>query len=335
MAAYIARRLSFMVVVLLVLTFVTFMMAQIIPGDPAHVAAGRLATPAQVQQVRVRLGLDKPILVQYVNYVTRLSHGDLGTSVFTERPILLDLLDVVPSSVELVLAAMLINISIAVPLGVLAAYRRDGPADALSRLLVALGVCVPVFWLGLLLQLVFGAKLGWFPIIGQVGYGMDTGARITGMLVFDTAVQGRWEAFFSALHHLILPAITLSAAHIAVITRTVRSTMMSTLEQDYVTLARAKGLLEQRVLFKHALPNAILPSITILGMQVGWMLSFTVLVETIFGRTGIGSYAVTAVLQSDLLAVVAVVLLIGVVFVVGNFVVDLVSLYLNPRLRPA
>jgi ABC-type dipeptide/oligopeptide/nickel transport system permease component len=333
MLRYVVRRMILMVIVLLALTLVTFLMVQVIPGDPALTAAGRTATPEQVEEARIRLGLDKPLYVQYASYMGRLFQGDLGRSVFTHRPIIDDLLAVLPSSFELVLAAMLVNTAIAIPLGTLAAYYRGGAPDAVARLIVMLGVAVPVFWLGLLLQIVLGSQLGWFPISGQVRFGVDTGERITGMLLVDTLIQGRWEAFGSAVHHIVLPAIALAAAHIAVITRTIRSTMITALNQDFVTLARAKGMSEWRVVLRHALPNAIVPSVTILGMQVGWMLGYTVLVENIFGRAGIGSYAVTSVLQADLLAVIAVVLIIGVVFVVMNFLVDLAQMGLNPRLR--
>lgn len=333
MARYLLRRVTLMAIVLFALTFVTFLLVQIVPGDPARTAAGRTATPEQIEAERVALGLDKPVLVQYVRYLGRLAHGDLGTSVFTFRPIAADLADVLPSSIELVLAAMTLNMLIAVPLGVLAAY-HGGSADVAARLLVMLGISMPVFWLGLVLQVVLGARLGWFPITGSIDIGLDAGRRITGMLLIDTALQGKWPAFLSATHHLILPAITLCAAHIAVITRTIRSNMITALNQDFINLARAKGMSERRVVLRHALPNALVPSITILGMQIGWMLGFTVLVESVFARTGIGFYAVTAVLQADLLAVEAVVLVIGAVFVGMNFVVDLIQFRLNPRLRP-
>lgn len=333
MLAFVVRRVALIAVVLLAMTFVTFMMAEVIPGDPARAAAGLNASNEAIAAARERLGLDKPLLTQYRQYLTRLLHGDLGTSAFTHRPITSDLRDVLPPSIELVLAAMLINVLVAIPFGVLAAVHRGGVTDAFARLTVMTAAGVPVFWLGLVLQLVLAAHLGWFPLTGDISTDVDAGHRITGMPLFDSLIQGKFTAAWSAFMHLVLPAITLAAAFVAVVMRTVRSSMIGALDRDYVTLARAKGLSEARIVVRHALRNALLPSITIIGMQFGWMMGSTVLVENIYGRTGIGSYAVTAVLQSDLFAVVAVVLVIGVIFVLANFAVDLAYMWLNPRLR--
>jgi peptide/nickel transport system permease protein len=333
MLAFLVRRVALIAVVLLAMTFVTFLMAEVIPGDPARSAAGLNASSEAIAAARERLGLDKPLLSQYRDYLSRLLHGDLGTSAFTHRPITSNLRDVLPPSVELVLAAMLINVMVAIPLGVLAAVHRGGVTDGASRLTVMIAAGIPVFWLGLMLQLVLAANRGWFPLTGTISPDVDAGQRITGMPLFDSLIQGKWAAAQSAFMHLVLPAITLAAAFVAVVTRTVRSSMIGVLDRDYVVLARAKGLSERRVVIRHALRNALLPCITIIGMQFGWMLGSTVLVENIYGRTGIGSYAVTAVLQSDLFAVVGVVLVIGVIFVLANFAVDLTYMWLNPRLR--
>lgn len=334
MLIFVARRLGLMAVVLAGLAVVMFLMTQVLPGDPARAAAGRNATAGQVAAMRVRLGLDRPLISQFFGYLDRLAHGNLGTSVFTQRPVVDDLAQVLPSSVELVLAAMLINVAVAVPLGVLAAYHRGGLADLAARLVVLLGAAVPAFWLGLVLQLVFSARLGVLPLTGQLGFGRSV-PRVTGMTTVDTLIAGNLPAFGDGVRHLVLPAVTLAASFIAVVARTVRSSMISALDTDYVTLARATGASEWRVVVRHGLRNALVPASTILGMQLGWMLGSTVLVESIFGRTGIGAYAVTAVLQNDLYAVIGAVLVVGLVFVVANFVVDLVQLWLNPRLRAA
>jgi peptide/nickel transport system permease protein len=222
---------------------------------------------------------------------------------------------------------------IAIPLGVISAVRRGGAVDGTTRLGVVVAAGIPVFWLALMLQLILAARLGWFPLTGEISPNVDTGHKITGMVLTDSLLQGKWEAARDAFMHLILPAITLAAAFIAVITRTVRSSMLGALDRDYITLARSKGLTESRVVGRHALRNAMVPTVTIIGMQFGWMMSSTVLVEAIYGRPGIGSYAVNAVLQSDIWAVVAVVLVVGICFVVANFIVDLVQMWLNPRLR--
>jgi ABC-type dipeptide/oligopeptide/nickel transport system permease component len=331
-ARFILRRLGLMIIVFAGLVIVAFLLTHVLPGDPAQVAAGRNATAAQVAAVRVRLGLDDPLIVQFGRYVRGLLHGDLGLSVFTHRSVLSDISQVLPSSIELVLAAMLINILVAVPLGVLSAYRHGRLSDIAARLVVVLGAAIPVFWLGLILQLVFADQLKILPLSGQLGFGYSVPHR-SGIVTLDALLAGDTGAFFDALSHLILPALTLAAAFIAVITRTVRSSMLGALEADYITLARATGASEWRVVIRHGLRNALLPTTTILGMQLGWMLGATVLVESTFNRTGIGAYMVTAVLQDDLYAVTGSILIIGVVFVVANFLVDLVQLWLNPRLR--
>ncbi|MEU5884389.1 ABC transporter permease [Spirillospora sp. NPDC047279] len=332
MARFLLRRLVTSVVVLFGLGVVTFLMTQVLPGDPARAAAGRNATAEQVAAAASRLGLDRPLWDQFAAYFGRLFQGDLGTSVVTRRPVLDDIAQALPSSVELVLAAMLINVAIAVPLGVYAAHRRGRFADVAARVIVLLGAAVPVFWLGLVLQLVFADRLGMLPLTGQLGFGREV-PEITGMTSVDALLSGDLPAFGDAVSHLVLPALTLAAAFIAVVARTVRSSMITVLDSDYVTLARATGASERRVVIRHGLRNALVPVSTIIGMQLGWMLGSTVLVESVFGRTGIGAYAVTAVLQNDLYAVIGTVLVIGVVFVLVNIVVDLVQLWLNPRLR--
>ncbi|MGI8882360.1 MAG: ABC transporter permease [Jatrophihabitans sp.] len=332
MTRFVARRLGLMVVVFAGLVVVAFMMNLILPGDPARAASGRNATAEQIAAERVRLGLDRPVLVQFWHYVSRLLHGDLGTSVFTHRSVLSDIGTVLPSSLELVLASMLINVVVAVPLGVYAAYQRGRLADVAARLLVLIGAALPVFWLGLILQLIFADQLKVLPLSGQLGFGIEV-PRITGMVSIDALLHGDLPAFGDALRHLVLPAITLSASFVAVVARTVRSSMITALDADYITLARATGASEWRVVVRHALRNAFVPASTILGMQLGWMLGATVLVESTFNRTGLGAYMVTAVLQNDLYAVIGSVLAIGVVFLLTNFVVDLVQLWLNPRLR--
>lgn len=332
MLRYVVRRLALTVVVLFGLVAMAFALVQILPGDPARAAAGRNATAGQVAAARERLGLDEPVANQFVRYLGRLAHGDLGTSVFTHRSVLADVADVLPSSLELVVAAMVINVAVAVPLGVLAAYRRGRGADVATRLVVLLGASMPVFWLGLLLQLLFASRLRWLPLYGQLGFG-ESVPTVTGAVTVDAVLAGDPGLVRSALVHLVLPAVTLSASFIAVIARTVRSSMITSLDSDYVTLARATGAGEWRVVVQHALRNALIPMSTILGMQLGWMLGATVLVESTFSRTGIGAYMVDAVLQNDLYAVIGAVLVIGVVFVITNLVVDLLQFLVNPRLR--
>ncbi|GAB6896951.1 ABC transporter permease [Kineosporia succinea] len=331
-ARYVARRTMLSAVVFFGLVVLAFVLVTVLPGDPARAAAGRNATAAQVEDARTRLGLDDPVLAQFWHYLTNVLQGDLGNSVFTHRAVLADIADVLPSSLELVAAAMIVNIAVGVPLGVLAAYRRGRLLDLLARVVALLGATMPVFWLGLLLQLVLASRLGWFPLYGQLGFG-ERVPDITGVTTLDALLSGNPALFLSALTHLILPALTLAASFVAVIARTVRSSMITSLDADYVTLARATGAGEVRVVVRHALRNALVPMSTILGMQLGWMLGVTVLVESTFSRKGIGAYMVDAVLQNDLYAVIGSILVIGVVFIVTNLVVDVVQLWINPRLR--
>jgi ABC-type dipeptide/oligopeptide/nickel transport system permease component len=331
----ILRRAGWAVIVLLALALATFLMLNVIPGDPARLAAGPGATPAQLAVERVRLGLNHPLAEQYLLYVWHALHGNLGISSETQIPVATSLAQALPVSIELVLAAMIINILISLPLGVIAAVRKDGWADRTVRVFsMSLGG-MPVFWLGLLLQVAFAADLKIFPLGGEVSANVSQGQKITGMPVVDSLLEGNWAAFGNTILHLILPALTLAAFFIPIIVRTLRENLISELGQDYIVLARSKGMSERRVVLGHALRNAAVPTLTLLGMQVGWMLGSTVLVEEIYNLPGIGTYAVNAVLQKDLQPVVGVVLTVGLVFVIMNLLVDLLVLGLDPRARLA
>lgn len=334
MVKFVLQRLAMVPIVLWAVATLVFFMIKLIPGDPARVAAGRNATIEQVEAMREKLGLTKPLFEQYFSFLSQTVQGDLGTSIFTFRPVLMDLAQVLPSSIELVIAAMIINIALAMPLGVVTALLRGSKTDLFLRLGTLIGATVPVFWLGLVLQYFLGAKLKIVPISGQKPSGSQI-ERITGMTTVDAFLSGDFLLFTQTLRYIALPAFVLSIAFIAVSARTLRSSMINVLDSDYVQLARAKGVSRTRMLTKHALRNAILPTFTILGMQVGWMLGSTVLVEAIFGRQGIGSYATTAVLQKDIFAVISVVLVLGVVVTTLNLLVDIGQKLIDPRLRIA
>lgn len=332
MARFVYQRLAMVPLVLWAVATLVFFMIKLIPGDPARVAAGRSATIEQVEAMREKLGLSNSLAEQYLSYLSQTLQGDLGTSIFTFRPVIMDLAQVLPSSFELVIAAMFINVALAIPLGVITAVLRGSPTDLLLRVITLIGATVPVFWLGLVLQYSLGAQLKIFPISGQKPSGVQI-ERVTGMTTIDALVSGNVTLFFQTLHYIVLPAFVLSIAFVAVTARTLRSGMINVLESDFVLLARAKGVSRVRAVIRHALRNAILPTFTILGMQIGWMLGSTVLVESIFGRQGIGSYATTAVLQKDIFAVISVVLIIGVVVTIMNLVVDVSHRLIDPRLR--
>lgn len=332
MAKFVCQRLAMVPIVLWAVATLVFFMIKLIPGDPARVAAGRNATIEQVEAMREKLGLTKPLLEQYFSFLSQTAQGDLGTSIFTFRPVLMDLTQVLPSSFELVFAAMFINIALAIPLGVITAVFRGSRTDLSLRVTTLIGATVPVFWLGLVLQYFLGAQMKVFPISGQKPSGSQI-ERITGMTTLDALLSGDFLLYLQTLRYIALPAFVLSIAFVAVSARTLRSGMINVLESDFVLLARAKGVSRFRMVMKHALRNAILPTFTILGMQVGWMLGSTVLVESIFGRQGIGSYATTAVLQKDIFAVIAVVLVMGVVVTIVNLLVDIGHRLIDPRLR--
>jgi ABC-type dipeptide/oligopeptide/nickel transport system permease component len=330
---YIGQRIILTIIALVVLSFITFSLSYIVPGDAALVAAGPNAGKVKIEQLRREMGLNLPFHEQYIIYFSKLSKGDLGKSWFTHQPILEDIKDLLPASTELVFFAMLFNILIAIPLGVLAATKRDTKTDLSIRILVMFGAGIPIFWLGLLLQHFLAGEAELFPIAGRLSFSNRNFESNTGFILIDSIVQGEWSVFVDSLWHIILPSFTLSVLFIAVITRTTRSTVMKALEEDFIILARSKGISEFSVVVKHALRNALVPTVTILGMQVGWMMGATVLVEEIFGRPGIGKYAVKAVTQSDIHAIVGVVLIVGVIFIISNLIVDIIHFFLNPRLR--
>ncbi|WP_445527986.1 ABC transporter permease [Streptomyces cyslabdanicus] len=329
-----AKRLALAIVTLWGLATIVFLMIKAIPGDEARVAAGRGASPELVEQVRHRLGLDSSLGTQYFRYLDRLVHGDLGTSIATLRPIRQDLSAVLPSTVELVLAAMVINLVVGIAIGVVAASWRDRTPDFVSRLLAVMWGGMPIFWVGVMLHYLLGTKFGLVPSTGQLSFGVDVPTR-TGAVTIDALLAGDLHAFGDALYHLMLPAAIMAAPFCAVTMRTVRSAMLSQLEQEYILVVIAKGASRSRVLLGHALRNALVPSLTIVGLQFGWMVGGTVLVEAIFTRQGIGSYIGSAVTQKDSFAVLGGVLFIGGVVIIASLVVDLLQMVLDPRVRAA
>ena len=304
MATYIFRRLVLTVPVLLGVTFIIFAMVRLIPGDPAQVIAGEQATRETVEAVRKSLGLDQPIAVQYVRFLRDLLRGDMGTSTRSLRPVARELADRFPHTIELTLAAMLVASVVGIGAGIIAATRQNRWPDTLSMLLALGGVSMPVFWLGLMLILLFSVKLGWLPPVGR-----------------------------GSLAQLVLPAVTLGAASAAILARMTRSGLLEVLRQEFMTTARAKGLAEPLVIGKHALKNALIPVVTVMGLQFGTLLSGAVLTETVFAWPGIGRLIVEAILARDYPVVQGAVLLIALTFVFVNLVVDLLYRVLDPRIR--
>lgn len=332
MARYLARRLSLMALSIWGLATIVFLMIKAIPGDEAHVAAGLDASPAVVEQVRQRLGLDQSTLEQYFAFLGRLVHGDLGSSITTFSPVSSDLALQLPATIELIAVAMMINVLVSVPVGVLAASFRDRWGDKLARVCAVVIGGMPIFWLGFVLQWLLGAKYQILPVTGQISVDYEVPRR-TGFLLLDTLLWGNFAAFGDAALHLLLPAAVVVGPFAATLIRTLRASLIGELEREHILVARAKGASRTRVVLRHGLRNAAIPTVTMLGLQVGWMFGATVLVEQIFARPGVGSYLTSAVVQKDSFAVLGSVFLIGLFVVVVNFMVDLLQLAIDPRVR--
>jgi peptide/nickel transport system permease protein len=335
LTAFLIRRLLLIIPVLLGITFVTFIVSHAVPADPVAANLGQLAqdNPSIIAQYRHEWGLDQPLPVQYVVYLKNILHGDLGTSISTRRPVGDDLKQYFPATVELAIAALLFAMLIGVPLGVLAATRRDHPVDHVARGLSLVGVATPVFWLGLMALVIFYAHLGWAPGPGQLDADYDPPPTVTGMIVVDSIIAGDTEDLANSLEHLILPALVLGSYTMGLITRMTRSNMVEALSQDYVRTARAKGLRRGAIVYRHALRNAFIPTLTLLGLAFGSLLSGAVLTETIFSWQGIGSYATKTAATLDYPAIMGVALVTAVVYVFVNLVVDVLYGVLNPQIR--
>ena len=322
MIRFIIQRLLLAIPVLFGVTLIIFTLTFVLPGDPARSAADRYATPEQVEAVRIRLGLDKPFHEQYLSYLGRLAHGDLGTSIESRKPVIEDMAKFLPATFELMLMAMTITVLIGIPLGVITGSGRRSWTNSLVRFLSVVGVGMPVFWSGLLLQLIFFGKLGWLPLDGRLSAGATPPPRLTGMYTIDALLAAQWATFGDALKHLILPALTLSFGLVASIARITHSSMLEVMRQDYIRTARAKGLSDQVVLYRHSLKNAFVPVLTTLGLQVGFLLAGSVLVENIFSWGGIGTYAWSGIFRLDIPVIMAVALATAVIFVFSNLVID-------------
>lgn len=332
---YALRRVLLLVPVLFAVTLITFVLSHMIPGDPARLVAGINAPQEEVERVRVRLGLDKSLPEQYRIYLGELVRGDLGSSHVTQRPVRDDLRTFVPATIELAVAALVIALVLGIPIGVFSALRQGKWFDQVSRLIALAGVALPSFWLAIVLLLIFYRDLGWLPASGRTDeFAVDEIVpRLTGMLVFDSLVTGHWSITVDALRHMLLPAFCLSLVTLALTIRVTRSSMVEVLNQPYVTAARARGLSERRVIFTHALKNALIPVLTIVGLSFGFLLGGSVLIEKVFAWPGIGLYAVDSIALLDYNAILGVTLVATLSFVLVNLAVDVLYAKLDPRIR--
>lgn len=327
------RRLLFLALVVFGVTLITFAISHMIPGDPARLLAGDRASDELVAQMREKLGLDQPLYVQYGRYMLGLVQGDLGVSIRTGRPVAEDIAAYFPATLELVIVALGVSVLVGVPLGVASAVWRNGWIDQLARTAAAIGISTPAFWLGLLLLVLFYGQLGWFPGGGRLSTGLDAPARITGMYVLDALLTGNLAVVQSALWHLVLPALCLGFVHVGVVARQIRSAMLDQLSEDYIRTARAAGLSKRRVILGHALPNAAIPSVTVLGLAFGDLLYGAVLTETIFAWPGMGAYVVNSIQSLDFPAVMGFTVVVSMAYVLVNLAVDLAYMLLDPRIK--
>jgi peptide/nickel transport system permease protein len=333
---YFLRRLGLGVLVILGTLLVTFVVSQVVPGDPIRLYLGSRASPQRIEEVRHQLGFDRPIPVQFGNYVLRTLQGDLGQSFRTKRPIIDDIKIRLPATMELVVFSTLLALIIGVPVGVLAAAQRGKFFDQISRVVTVGGVSLPTFWLALLLQLIFFLYLGWLPLGGRISQEVLLKHPIentTGFYLIDAAVTGNWIAWKDAVIHMILPVFVLATYPISLVVRMTRASMIDVLSDTYITAARAAGLSEREVLFKLALKNSIVPTLTVMGLLFAYSITGAVLVEIVFTWPGMGDYMADAILSSDVYVLFGVTIIITLMYIFINLVVDLIQAAIDPRVR--
>ena len=334
MLMMILKRMMMAVPSLIGVVIVTFLLTRALPGDPAAYFAGPAATTEAIQQIRVKLGLDKPLYIQFIRYVDDLAHGDLGNSLTTGQPVGQEIKTRLPASAELTLLGLIVSVVIAVPLGILAATRPNSLIDHACRVIATAGVSLPVFFTGLILIYVFYYHLGWAPPpLGRLDIFYSPPPQVTGFYLIDSLIAGDGEVFVAALKQLILPALTLAIFSLAPIARMTRASMLAVLSSDFVRTARASGLAPFTVVITYAFRNAMLPVITTLGMVFSFLLGANVLVEKVFAWPGIGSFAVEALIASDFAPLQGFVLTMAVMYVALKLLIDILYGVIDPRMR--
>ncbi len=330
---YFLGRLLGSLLVLIGVSILVFGIARLIPGDPARIALGPMASAEQVELMRERLRLNEPVVVQYGEFVKDLLRGDLGISLYTKRPVTSDILSTLPATFELVLASALIMTLIGVPLGIVAARYRNSGVDRAANLAALLGVVTPSFVWAIFLMLVFAFALDIFPIAGRVSRSAELPPMVTGLLIVDSAITGMWSTFFDAVRHIVLPAIALAMGGLGTAARLTRANMSEVYDRQYIQLARAFSYTEREISFKYALRPAMVPTLTILGLDFAIMLGNAFLVEMVFAWPGMARYGVEVIIRKDLNGIVGTVLVISAFFLIINMIIDIVVAYMNPRIR--
>lgn len=333
MQKIILKRLGFLVFVVFGVTLISFILSHVIPGDPASMMAGQRASKETVQSIREQLGLDQPLWIQYADYIRQLATGDFGISIRTHQPVLDDLLTYFPATLELAVAAFAIAILIGIPLGVISALKKNTFWDHFSRIFSISGVSIPVFWSGLVVILIFYGYLGWFPANGRIDDNINPPTHTTGFYILDSLLTGDTIALFSSLRHIFLPALVLSFAQLAIITRQVRASMLEVMSQEYIRTAVANGIHGRLLIISYALRNALIPTITVIGTSFGSLLGGAVVTETVFGWPGMGKFVVDSIAYLDFPAIMGFTILISIGYVLINLIVDLLYGLLNPQIR--
>jgi peptide/nickel transport system permease protein len=332
LAFYILRRLCLMLIVMLGVATIVFFITHVIPADPVGAILGGNAPLETVDKLRHQLGLDQPLHIQYFHYLSGIFRGDFGVSIVSNHKVTTDILEFFPATVELACAAMFFTVLFGVFLGTVSAIKRNRPIDHILRVFSILGVSMPGFWLGLLLLLLFYFKLGWLPGTGRNDL-FTFVDNVTGLVLVDSIITRNWAGLWDALKHIVLPAFVLGYASAASVARIMRASMLDVLRQDYIRTARSKGLGRRVVIFRHALKNAMIPAVTVIGISFGDLLSGAVLTETIFSWPGLGRYIVQSLLVLDYPAITGATLFVAFIFSMANLVVDISYATLDPRMR--
>jgi peptide/nickel transport system permease protein len=329
---FIGRRILQIIPVLLGVSIIVFFMVRAIPGDPAQILLGQTATQEQVQAMRAQMGLDKPVPVQYVLFLRDAFTGDLGESIVTGRPVTVELMARLPATLELTAFAMFVAVLVGVPVGVISAVKQYSILDKITSVLALTGISMPIFWLAMILVVIFTVNLQLLPFPGRLS-SETTITAITGLVLVDSLLTFNFAGFWDGLKHLILPAVALGTIPMAVVTRMTRSSMLEVMNEDYVRTARAKGVVPWRVVFKHALRNAMLPTVTVIGLQVGLLMGGAIITERIFAWPGVGQIAYDSINRRDYAMIQGVVLYGALFFVLVNLLVDILYAVLDPRVR--
>lgn len=332
MINYIIKRLLALIPIIIGVVLIVFLMIHLIPGDPAQVMLGERGTEEALAALRESMGLNDPLYVQFWRYISKLPRGDFGRSIISNNPVLLEISHRFPATIELSVFAMIFAVLIGIPAGIFASIHQNSWFDNLSMSFALIGVSMPIFWLGLMLIWLFAVVLGWLPPSSRLSVGIELN-NITNLYVLDSLIQGNWPALWDSFKHLLLPSAALATIPMAIIARMTRSSMLEVLRQDYIRTAYAKGLSGRIVVYKHALKNALVPIITVVGLQFGVLLGGAILTETIFSWPGLGRYLVNAIYARDYPVVQGGILFFSITFVFVNLIVDLSYGSIDPRIQ--